>query len=625
MQILTIILPLTAALLILIIRRWRAGMAIAGGVGSLIFAAVSFWRLQSAGQSEILLPGLPGFPVRFLADQLSSQLGLLVAFVATFILVYARGYFAEEKDKTQFWAGMSLFVAAMQTLVYSNDWFSFITAWEVMGFASWLLIATHFRESAAAKGALKAFLLTRATDMGLYLGAIIVIIASGSSAITGATAEIGLWGGFAFLIAAMGKSAQVPFQSWLSAAMKGPTPVSALLHSATMVAAGVILMLRVFPLLPQSVLFCTGLVGGITILITGLSAMSFGDVKKMLAASTSSHFGFMLLAIGAGFPGAALLHLVAHAFMKSSLFLGAGIFQHGYASTEFKDLRGSGRKLVFSFILFAVAGISLAGIPPLVGFWSKDAVLAAAEKSPHHQLFFSMGLLGALFTGIYIARALRLLWKGEASEPKSVPRLNWMRVGMGVLVLVVLGGGFFMEHTAKLLDWEVPKSTLSQILGVSYALAGLAIGWWVQTALYLGPVYRWAKQGFRVGKGYAGIAGTSAMAAEYSLQRVESAFTNGVFRIGRGAGALADVIVAFDRLWENFNLGFGRLYVRMSAMFSLMDEWGFETSIEDIAYSIKNFGQSGRKLQSGLVHRELMLAVTGVGVVLVLLGLWLWM
>jgi NADH-quinone oxidoreductase subunit L len=200
--------------------------------------------------------------------------------------------------------------------------------------------------------------------------------------------------------------------------MVGPTPVSALLHSATLVAAGAILMIRVSPLLPHEVLLAVGLLGGLTLIVAGSVAVSQRDLKRLLAASTSSQYGLMLLSVGAGSPVAALVHLVAHATMKSSLFLGSGVFQHARGSTEFAELQGVGRARRWTFLGFAVAGLALAGVPPLSGFFSKDAILAASLESPYAPVLAPLAFAGTLLTATYVARALRILWRGDdRTEP----------------------------------------------------------------------------------------------------------------------------------------------------------------------------------------------------------------
>lgn len=374
---LTILAPITGGILSLFVSKGKAYLVLGGVITSLI-TSVLLWSALSDTHVAFTWTGLPGMTLQLLADPSGVLLAGVVALVSSFVLLYAVGYMEEEDGKTRFWFSMCLFVSAMQLLVLSADWYLFLTAWELMGFASYLLIGTWFQQDDARRGALKAFLLTRTTDLGLYLSVFAIIVLTGSSTIIDSKASLPTWVGIALLIAVAGKSAQLPFHSWLAGAMAGPTPVSALLHSATLVAAGAVLLIRAFPLLSADVLLWIAIWGAATILLTSLIAWSAQDVKRMLAASTSSQLGFMLLALGAGYPGAALAHLVAHAFMKSALFLGAGIFQHRYHSTSFASLLGTGRAAKWAYGGFVIAGLALSGVlrwpvtGPKIRSWQPD-------------------------------------------------------------------------------------------------------------------------------------------------------------------------------------------------------------------------------------------------------------
>ncbi|MFV2002132.1 MAG: NADH-quinone oxidoreductase subunit L [Paracoccaceae bacterium] len=331
--------PLLAALLILTLRRASEVIALAGIGVSFVAALSLLWLAISFGgnTAEVVLPGLPAMPLRLQGTQLTSVFSALVATVATFVLIYAVGYMRTDPEKPRFFATMLFFVTAMQALVLAGDWITLLAGWELIGFSSYMLIGFWYGRGGVSGAATRAFIYTRSADLGLYLGIFVLIGAAGTTEIsvtletTGPMATIA---GLLLLVAAIGKSAQVPLQDWLQRAMAGPTPVSALLHSATLVAAGAILLIRVAPMLPDQALLVVGLVGGVTAVVAGLIALGERDLKRMLAASTSSQYGLMLVAVGAGVPVAALLHLIAHAAIKSSLFLGAGVFQHDREGTE---------------------------------------------------------------------------------------------------------------------------------------------------------------------------------------------------------------------------------------------------------------------------------------------------
>jgi NADH-quinone oxidoreductase subunit L len=375
--------------------------------------------------------------------------------------------------------------------------------------------------------------------------------------------------------------------------MVGPTPVSALLHSATLVAAGAILMIRVSPLLPPPALLVVGALGGLTALVAGTIALAERDLKRLLAASTSSQYGLMLLAVGAGSPVAALFHLVAHAAMKSSLFLGSGVFQHARGSTTFDELEGVGRARRWTFLGFAVAGLALAGVPPLSGFFSKDAILAATLESPYAPLFAPLAIAGSFLSAVYVARALRLLWRGEGSGA-PVTGLGWMGAGMAVLVVLAASLGLAVGPLARLVGGELPRDLLVAIPGVVLAAGGLAVGWFLPAGRLLGPARAVAERGFRFGGGFDGL-------------------------VARPALATAQVADRFDRGIHAVVLGVGRAGLSVARASRLADEKGIDGLIAALVRGTWALGGRARELQSGLVHRELLLAVAGVALIFVLL------
>jgi NADH-quinone oxidoreductase subunit L len=377
--------------------------------------------------------------------------------------------------------------------------------------------------------------------------------------------------------------------------MTGPTPVSALLHSATLVAAGALLLVRVSPMLTPTTQLAVGLLGGITAVVAGVIAVSGRDLKRLLAASTSSQYGFMLLAVGAGAPAAALFHLVAHAAMKSSLFLGAGVFQHARGSTAFADLGGVGRERLPVYAGFVVAGLALAGVPPLSGFFSKEAVVAATLHSPYAPILAPLALLGSLLTAIYVARALRLLWRGEG-EAKSVVGARWMWAAFAALVALAAVLGLAEAPLAGLLGRETSFGLLVALLGSALALAGLALGWFVPAGTLLGPVRGAAERGFRVLGGFDGL-------------------------VARPAFALARASDVVDRGIHTGVLGVGRMSLGVAEIARSTDERGIDRLIAGLVRRTRALGKRARRLQTGLVHKELMLAVIGVALILVSLSL----
>ncbi len=569
---LTILGPLVAAAAILTLRRAAPALALIGtGVG-LIGATVTLVRVADGARYATTLPGLPELPLRLTATSLTAVLAVVVAVVSTFVILYAVGYMAEDRSKVRFFAQMSFFAAAMETLVLAGDWVLLLATWELIGLASYLLIGFWYEEEGVGPAATRAFLYTRTADLGLYVGIFVLVSQAGTSEIS-RTLEIGgataLAASLLILLAAAGKSAQTPLQGWLQDAMAGPTPVSALLHSATLVAAGAILLIRAFPLFPPGALLVVGILGGVTAVVAGTIAVSERDLKRLLAASTSSQYGFMLLALGAGSPVAALAHLTAHAAMKSSLFLGSGVFQHARGSTDFSKLAGTGRERPLVFTGFVLAGLALAGVPPLAGFWSKDSVIAATYESSYVWLLFPLALVGTALTGVYVARALRLLWKGRKRD-ETVAGIVPMGVGLSGLVVLAVVLGFGLETLARLVGGELPKDTLTAIIGTGVALGGLALGWFVPADSLFGPVRSSAEKGFRIGGGFDQFIARPALAVARATR--------------------------------------------------VSDERGIDGFIFALARNMRKLGGRARRLQSGLVHKELLLAVAGAAVILLYLA-----
>jgi len=589
--------PLVAAALILPIRRGVPALALFGAGVSLASALALLSRVAVGARPSAELPGLPGLPLRLTAEPLTAVLAAAAAVVGFSVMVYAVGYMRSEAGLTRFFAGMSFFVAAMQALVLAGDWVLLLAAWELIGFSSYLLIGFWFERPGVGQSATRAFLYTRSADLGLYVAVFVLIAHTGTSEIS-RTLEVNgaaaVAAGLFLLLAAAGKSAQTPLHGWLLDAMAGPTPVSALLHSATLVAAGAILLIRAFPLLPPAVLVVVGVLGGLTTLVAGATALAQRDLKRLLAASTSSQYGLMLLAIGAGFPVAALFHLLAHAAMKSALFLGAGVFQHARGSTQLADLEGVGRARRLTFFGFVVSGLALAGVPPLSGFWSKDAILAASFSSSYAPLLAPLALAGTLLTGLYVARALRLLWHGEGeSEPVSGTR--WMGVGFTVLTVLAAVLGLALPPVADLLGIEPPGETLLVVaLGLVVALIGLALGWAFPADRLLGPLSGLAGTGFRVGGGFDGLVVRPALAFARALDALDRGIHAGVLAVGSAALAVANASRATD-------------------------EKGIDGLIVALGRSARRLGNRARTLQTGLVHKELLLAAVGGALVFALL------
>ena len=640
---LTILGPFAAAALILLVRRGAPALAVLGTGVALISALFTLVRVAGGGRYSATLPGLPDLPLGLVVEPLTAVLAVFVSVVSFFVMVYAVGYAAEEDDKARLFAGMAFFAAAMQTLVLAGDWVLLLAAWEVIGFLSFVLIGFYYERPGVGEAAARAFLYTRTADLGLYVAIFVLISRSGTSEIQntlGVGGPAAVAAGLLLLLAAAGKSAQAPLQGWLQGAMVGPTPVSALLHSATLVAAGAILLIRTSPLLPPAVLLAVGTLGGVTALVSGLIAVAEGDLKRLLAASTSSQYGFMLLAVGAGSPIAATLHLIAHAAMKSSLFLGAGVFQRARGSTAFADLRGAGRERRLTFAGFALAGLALAGVPPLAGFFSKDAILAAVFESPYVWLLAPLALAGTFLTAVYIGRALGLLWRGGPGEgpgkeagheagheagqaagegPGPVAGAGWMGAGLAALAALAATLGLAVDPLAGLLGEEVPEDLLVAGLGIVLGLVGLPLGWFVPAGRLLGPLLGPAERGFRFGGGFDGFVARPVMAAAYALDTLDRGIHAVVLGVGRTL-TVARALDTFDRAVHTVVLGVGRAGLALADASRAADERGIDGLIRALVRGTRDLGGRARTLQSGLVHKELLLAAVGGALMLAFLA-----
>lgn len=458
-----------------------------GGGESVVFAtALSFLALvMIAGGTHVSAPWLETGGYRLTVGlevtSLTRFIALVVAGIAFGVSVYSLGYMAKP-DRARFFAELGLFVGAMLTLVLADSLVLLFAAWELVGLASFLLIGFHYDEPGVPKAAVKAFLMTRIGDVGLLLGWLLALAVTGTididslvhAAASGqlATAQITLMA-FLMLAGAIGKSAQLPLTGWLPDAMIGPTPVSALLHSATMVAAGVFLILRLYPVFQAAPVALAALVwiGAATALVAGLIATAETDLKRVLAWSTSSQLGEMMIALGLGGPLAASLHLAAHAAFKSTLFLAAGSVQVQTDAREFSRLGGLFRLLPVTGSVFLVGALALAGIPPLSGFWSEEAILAvAAKQSP---LAASFIVLLIFFAGMYSGRAVVATFFGARHEERDMREPGWpMLAGMAFLAVATAGLGWALS------GWfEAPEpATDWRFIAIVASAVGLCIG-----------------------------------------------------------------------------------------------------------------------------------------------------
>ncbi|MFB7607826.1 NADH-quinone oxidoreductase subunit L [Streptomyces gardneri] len=415
--------------------------------------------------------------IAFQLDQLSMTFVLLISGVGTLIHVYSIGYMEHDERRRRFFGYLNLFVAAMLLLVLADNYLLLYFGWEGVGLASYLLIGFWQHKPSAATAAKKAFLVNRVGDMGLSIAIMIMfttfgtfafgpVLASTGEASQGTLTAIGLM----LLLAACGKSAQVPLQSWLGDAMEGPTPVSALIHAATMVTAGVYLIVRsadIFNAAPDAQLVVT-VVGAVTLLFGAIVGCAKDDIKKALAGSTMSQIGYMILAAGLGPIGYvfAIMHLVTHGFFKAGLFLGAGSVMHGMNDeVDMRKYGGLRKYMPVTFVTFGLGYLAIIGFPGLSGFFSKDKIIEAAfaKGGTEGWILGSVTLLGAAITAYYMTRVMLMTffgekrWQndenGEPPHPHESPRS--MTIPMILLAVGSVAAGAYFEF-AGFVEWLEP-------------------------------------------------------------------------------------------------------------------------------------------------------------------------
>ncbi|WP_230685056.1 NADH-quinone oxidoreductase subunit L [Cellulomonas sp. JZ18] len=484
---------LSAAVLLLLGRRadrWGHWLGVLASATSFVVALVLFLgllgqpaeqRVHDVSFGTWVDAGSLTLDAGLRVDPLSMTFVLLVTFVGTLIHVYSVAYMEHDVDRRRFFAYLNLFVAAMLLLVLADSYLLLFVGWEGVGLASYLLIGFWNHNTPYAVAAKKAFVANRVGDVGLIVAMGLMFAAFGgldfatvNAGVANADAAVLTPIGLALLLAACGKSAQFPLQSWLGDAMAGPTPVSALIHAATMVTAGVYLIVRsgdVYAAAPTAQLV-VAVVGAITLLFGAIVGCAKDDIKKALAASTMSQIGYMVLAAGLGPIGYAfaIFHLVTHGFFKAGMFLGAGSVMHGMDDqVDMRRFGGLGRYMKITYVTFMAGWLAILGVFPFAGFWSKDKIIEAAfvpvDGEPWRAwVFGGIALLGAGITAFYMSRLFFLTFEGQkrwsqkrdgsAQHPHESPLL--MTVPMIVLAVGSVGLGWFLS-SAGFVEWLEPS------------------------------------------------------------------------------------------------------------------------------------------------------------------------
>jgi NADH-quinone oxidoreductase subunit L len=520
---LLIALPLAGAAVLLLggRRTDRWGHLLATGTVAVAFLIGVACTVQLAGLDDrsatvdlftFIRTGNLDVEAGLLFDPLSAVFVLLITGVGALIHVYSIGYMAHDPARRRFFAYLNLFVAAMLLLVLGNSYVALYVGWEGVGLASYLLIAFWYTRPAAATAAKKAFIMNRVGDVGLALAIFIMFAQLGTTSYAGVFGSVGLLAGgtvtamgLLLLLGACGKSGQFPLQAWLPDAMEGPTPVSALIHAATMVTAGVYLIARSAPVFNETPTARTVVlvIGAITLMIGAIVGCAYDDIKKVLAYSTVSQIGYMFLAVGLGPVGyaAGIAHLLAHGFFKAGLFLGAGSVMH--AMDDQVDMRRYGalaRKLPITFVTFGLGYLALIGFPLLSGWWTKDAIIEAAfdRGGASGWLLGGVAVLGAGLTAFYMTRLMLMTFFGRARwedgvHPHESPPV--MTVPMVVLAVGSVLAGFVLVQAFPLQRWLEP--VFGEPEEAAHVVAPLTVGIVVFVVMALGIATAWLFVGRR--------------------------------------------------------------------------------------------------------------------------------
>ncbi len=526
-----LLLPLAGSLAIALLGRaisrraagWVATVSVAGSFAAALIALGAMLARSPAARSDTslawswLTAGSLDIGLSVLVDPLSVFMMLVVSGVGALIIGYSIGYMDGDDEERRFFAYMAFFVFSMLLLVQGGNLLLLLAGWGLVGLSSYLLIGFWHQRPAAVAAAKKAFVMNAFGDATFALALFLLIQKTGTLAYGQVLARaeeltptvatlvaLGLLGG------AVAKSAQVPLHTWLPDAMEGPTPVSALIHAATMVTAGVYLLVRLHPLfeLAPEVQDTAAVLGTATLIAAGLLALVQTDIKRVIAYSTMSQIGYMFLAAGVGAYAGAMFHLMTHAFFKALLFLAAGVVIHALAGEQdMRRMGGLGRLLPWTRAAFLTGALALVGLPPLAGFFSKDPVVASALARGGYlgDILFALALAGIFLTGLYAFRMVFLVFAG-APSPSLQARLGRghgegppvMLVPVAALAVLSAGGGWlqaryghagwgavstFLDPVAEpLVEAGAGQEALVSVVGAALGLAGVACAWWIYAA-----------------------------------------------------------------------------------------------------------------------------------------------
>jgi NADH-quinone oxidoreductase subunit L len=649
--------PFAVALIILSLpkarRRSAAALAVTGQVAALAMSVVAFVpTLQTHGFRAVqnftwFTFGDNPLRIGFVLDPLAAAMLLMISLVGLCIFVFSIGYMAEDKNFVRFFAYLSFFSGAMLGVVIANSLLLLFIFWELVGLASYLLIGFWIERPGAAAAAKKAFITTRIGDMGFFLGMLwlynrggtLLFYDEGKGCLE--SAALAMLGASATFIAlliffgAVGKSGQFPLHVWLPDAMEGPTPVSALIHAATMVAAGVFLVARVYPLFSlgaingvTSSLTVVVWIGVITALMAALIAIAQADIKRILAYSTVSQLGLMMVSLGVGGVAAGIMHLLAHGFFKALLFLGSGSVIHGcHGEQDIRKMGGLRRFMPVTFLTYAIGMMALSGVPFFFsGGWTKEEILHAVGNWPPSHAPYYLMFAGVVLTAFYMTRQIIYVFFGDprvsvehAHESPGVMTMPLIALALGAILLsVVVTPAWPWLHeylTGEPVHFEIGR-LIQPMLFVSLVLvsAGIGIGVWM---------YR--KAGMQDGDRPAEIDPLEY--AQPALFRflankmwIDEFYAHTVIAFSWMAARLSDWLDRY--FWDGLVRGFGAIGQVFAMFTSGVDERGINAGVDETTIGARGLGRLMSAAHSGQI--QIYLGVVAIGM-LALLLLYAWL
>ena len=584
-------------------------------------------------------------------DQLSVIMLVVVSGVSLLVQIYGQAYMDGDKSYTRYFAYMSLFTASMLGLVLARNVIQIFVFWELVGVSSYLLIGFWMDRPSAAAAAKKAFIMTRFGDFGFLLGILYLYSIDPSYmdvsklyeaiGVEAITASMATWVALGLFAGAVGKSAQFPLHSWLPDAMEGPTSVSALIHSATMVTAGVFLIARFFPLFEHSnVMTLVALIGGFTAVFAATMGLVANDIKRVLAYSTISQLGYMVMALGVGAYAPAIFHLFTHAFFKASLFLGAGSVHHASGTFNMKYMGGLKRHMPWTYWGMIIASLSLAGLFPFSGFWSKDEILghAAEVGATTGNIVLALGLIAALMTAFYMFRAIFLTFHGEwngggekeeadaqlSGDPSPVGNAHshlgespWLMIGpVTLLAAISIFIGFFSNPVVEV--GSIDKHAFAHFVTVENEdVFPLDEEGGHKAADHAGAA---PKFNFAVA-GISSLLALSGIALAYAMYIKSSISPSSIGARFRPLYNLMFRKYYFDELYENLIVSKG-FYKYLADALRWFDEHWIDNANIHLSNWVSRIGKSGVLIQNGQTQTYAVGMV--IGVIAIAAGFLLW-